>query len=221
MDAMPAVFVSLVALYVLVGMACAALALARAWSMPGAISDAALLLGFWPLYGPFLLVRAQQAGELPSDKEAAFLAAVRRASGTPLGRLLPDGATAQALARGLRAAARRVHELESLLARPDFQEEAAVARLAQLERAGASPAALSSAGMRLQNVRRLRALRDRFAGELDEVGELLAQLTAQAEVLRLSRAADAAAGELVGELLARVEGLDGILGDEGNRNASA
>ena len=220
MNTLPALFTSLVALYLLVGFLSAGLALARGWSTPGCASDAALLLAFWPLFGPFFLMRSQRSEGLPSDKEAAFLAAVRRASGTPLGRLLPDGATAQALARRLRVAARKVSELEVLLARPDFSEETATQRLVELERSGASPTALSSAGMRLQNVRRLRALRDRFARELDEVGELIAQLTAQAEVLRLSRIDDPAAEELVTELLSRVEGLDQILDDGGSVGSS-
>ena len=65
----------------------------------------------------------------------------------------------------------------------------------------------------MQNIRRLRAIRDRYARELDEVGELLAQLTTQVEVVRLAGSADASAADLVRELLARVEGLDEMLDD--------
>ena len=50
------------------------------------------------------------------------------------------------------------------------------------------------------------------------VGELLAQLGTQAEVVRLAGVADASTAELVRELLARVEGLDQVL-DEGAARA--
>jgi hypothetical protein len=206
-------FAPLVAIYLLVGCACAVLAFTRGGLAN--LIDAALLLLFWPLYGPFFLMRRQGTDGLPIDKEAAFLAAIRRASGTPLGRLLPDGATARALARRLRTAARKVRELDALLLRPDFSEAQAAARVAELDLQGSSTA-LASAAMRLHNIHRLRALRDRFARELDEVGELVAQLTAQAEVLRLDHGLDAHNEELVTELLSRVEGLDQIIDDGGS-----
>lgn len=213
MDAPSLLFAPLLALYLLVGCACAVLAFTRGGL--ASLADAALLLLFWPLYGPFFLMRRQGTDGLPADKEAAFLAAIRRASGTPLGRLLPDGATARALARRLRTAARKVRELDTLLLRPDFSESQAAARVAELDQPQSSPTALASASMRLHNIRRLRALRDRFARELDEVGELVAQLTAQAEVLRLDHGLDAHNEELVIELLSRVEGLDQIIDDGG------
>ncbi len=214
MEAPSALFGPLLGLYLLVGCACAVLAVTRGGLAN--LADGALLLLFWPLYGPFFLMHRQASEDLPVDKEAAFLAAIRRASGTPLGRLLPDGTTARALARRLRTAARKVRELDALLRRPDFSEAQAAARLAELEQMRSSPATLASAGMRLHNIRRLRALRDRFARELDEVGELVAQLTAQAEVLRLDHGHDASGEELVAELLSRVEGLDQIIDDGGS-----
>src|SRR5256885_471674 len=71
--------------------------------------------------------------------------------------------------------------------------------------------ALAHTGVRVQNIRRLRLLRDRFVRELDEVRELLAQLTTQAEVVRLAGVADDSAASLVRELVYRVEGLDQVL----------
>ncbi|ACY12910.1 hypothetical protein [Haliangium ochraceum] len=214
--------------------------------------DAALLGLLWPLYGPLLLLR-ERDGEggahvedsaVPDTSEVTFLSALRRARHTPLGAVLPDEATAQALARRLRVAAAKVREIDALLAQPAFDEEAAARRLRTLreredQRRGASAAAggtadpapsaplsLSTAALRLQNIRRLRALRHRFASELDDVGELLIQLTTQAEVLRLAGPAspsagaagapwgDEDAGELVRELVSRVEGLDEMLDDD-------
>jgi hypothetical protein len=215
---------SLLVVYAIIGCVAAILAFAYGNGKMGMVSDAILLLLFWPLYGPFFLMQSQRknmASSATSDREAAFLLAIRRASGTPLASLLPDGRAARALARRLRVAGSKVHELDELLARPDFSEDETAARLSSLERSHASVAALSSVTMRLGNIRRLHSLRNRFARELDEVGELLAQLTAQAELLRIERAQDPSASELVMELLSRVEGLDQILDDGGPLPASA
>jgi hypothetical protein len=206
---------SLLVVYAIIGCVAAVLALEHGGGRMGAVSDAILLLLFWPLYGPFFLMQSQRRDTEPTDREAAFLAAIRRAAGTPLGSLLPDWPTARALARRLRVAGRKVHELDQLLARPDFSEHQTAERLHTLEANRASPAALSSASMRLGNIHRLHSLRNRFARELDEVGELVVQLTAQAELLRIERGQDPAGNELVVELLSRVEGLDQILDDGG------
>jgi hypothetical protein len=195
-------------LYAMVGAGAAAALLWRR-GLP-ALADALLTLLFWPLYGPFLL-----AAEAPRalGREAEFLAALKRADGTPLAALLPDQAAARALARRLRVAGAKVAEIDQLLDRPEFSEEAARRRLGEPKARGASDTALEAAQSRAQNIARLRGLRDRFARELDEVGELLAQLTTQAEVVRLAGATDAGATELVRELIARVEGFDAMLDD--------
>src|SRR6185295_8605042 len=101
-----------------------------------------------------------------------------------------------------------------VLARPEMSEPAARTRLAELSQRGATAGAIAAATSRLDNLRRLRQLRDRCAGELEEVGELIDQLTAAAELVRLSGSPDAAGSELVRELVARVEGLDQLLRDE-------
>jgi hypothetical protein len=173
--------------------------------------DGVLMLGLWPIYGPFLLLGGLAAAD---DRERELLEVLRRAAATPLGSVLPDEATARALARRLRDAAARVREIDGLLARPDFDERAARLRAAELERRGGSSSAASTAALRVQTIERMRHLRDRTSGELDEVGELIAQLMAQAELVRLSGAADGAAADLVRELVARVEGLDGLLAAE-------
>jgi len=173
--------------------------------------DAALMLGLWPLAGPLLL-----AAEPGADRrERELLTALRRAAATPLGAILPDQATGRALARRLRDAARRVREIDALLARPDFDAGAARARAAELERGGGSPCAVTTAALRAQTIDRLRQLRQRVAAELDEVGEIVAQLVAQAELVRLSGGLDDGAAELVRELVARIEGLDGFMAEPG------
>ena len=174
-------------------------------------ADAALLFVLWPLYGPFLVLQATPAHPAASHGETAFLSALRGAAGTPLANLLPDEPTARALARRLRAAAARVAEIDALLARPDFSEDAVKRRQDVLRAKPGSERALATSDHRLQNIARLRALRNRFASELDEVEELLAQLTTQAEVVRLAGDLDASSAQLVRELVLRVEGLDEFL----------
>ena len=219
----------LAGLYLAVGVGCVVAywaALGRVATSAGrgrmAVADAALLGLLWPLYGPFLLMRSDEDGpeDGPAAREVAFLGALRRARQTPLGAVLPDETSARALAQRLRVAAAKVAEIDRLLAQPVFAEEDVRRRLDELTARAASEWAVATARMRLQNIHRLRALRHRFASELDEVGELLVQLTTQAEVLRLAGPAPAGAdegpgdvAELVRELVSRVEGLDQMLDD--------
>jgi hypothetical protein len=178
-------------LYVLAGAGAAVAALI----VRRGVVDAALLVPFWPLYGPFLLTTPGAA-----RSELSGLAA-----------LLPDEAVQQQLAERLRVARGKVLEIDGLLVRADFSEAEATSRLLELRAAGGSETAITAVTLRLNNLRRLRALRARFARELDEVGELLAQLRTQAEVLRLGGARDPGTDDLVRELCARVEGLDLVM----------
>jgi hypothetical protein len=217
----------LAVIYLVVGLGCAVAALVHRraaaaaagsgdarGSAPGRVADALLLATLWPLYGPFLLLKLQGRDHAGTGADAAFVVALRRARGTPLGALLPDEGTVVALGQRLRVAADKIVEIDGLLRRPEFSEAATVARLEELKRRDATECALAAAGIRLQNIRRLRAMRDRFGRELDEVGELLEQLATQAELVRLAGAADASSAELVRELVSRVEGLDQMLDDD-------
>jgi hypothetical protein len=200
--------------YGVVGLGCAlVLAVGRARAR-ASIADVALLACLWPLYGPFVLSQAWGDAAGLTDREVAFLAALRRARGTPLARLLPDEHSVRRLGERVRVAAGKVREIDSLLARPEFGERQALARQAELVRDGGSETTQSTLAIRLQNIRRLRRLRDRFARELEEIEELLHQLRTQVEVVRLAGVADDDAGELVLELVSRVEGLDRVLDDD-------
>ena len=205
--------VELLALYALVGAGGAVFALTRPGSAPSRSLDAFLMFAFWPLYGPFFLARDRAPAGEPASGEVAFLSALRRAAGTPLASLLPDERSARALARRLRVASDKVREIDGLLERPEFDEARARKRVSELTLEEASEAAIGTAKSRLHNIRRLRHLRDRFARELVDVEELLAQLTTQAEVVRLAGAPDSETRDLVQEILSRVEGLDGLLDD--------
>jgi hypothetical protein len=128
----------------------------------------------------------------------------------------------------LREAGARLAELDDVLARPDFDPAGAAARARELTARGATAAA-STAELRVRTLGQLHALRERYRRELDEVGELVAQLVTQAELVRLQPAIAHASGELVRELVARVEGLGDLFayqaeldaGDTGDRITAA
>ncbi len=202
----------LAVLYGLIGVGCGLAAAVLRRGEPRRASDALLVAVLWPVYGPFLLASAKgmDAGEGP---ETDFLHALRLAEGTPLAPLLPDASTVRALTHRLREAASKVREIDALLRLPGYDVSEAAARAEQLQRAG-SECALSAATMRVQNIRRLRGLRDRFARELEDLSELLAQLRTQADVVRLAGAPGADSRELVGQIIARVEGLDRMMDEE-------
>jgi hypothetical protein len=212
--------------YLLVGLGCAAAVLARG---RGSWLDAALLLLFWPLHGPFLLLSASPEPALaaparaqpgaPGGHDAGLLDALRRAQGTPLAALLPDQETGRALAARLEQARRRVLEIDALLLQPAFSAQRALERQRELEQAGDRRAAQVAQG-RVQHIERLKALRDRSQRELNEVGELIAQLRIQAEVVRLA-GADEDTRDLIGELMHRIEGLDAVLEPEPGASPSA
>jgi len=120
--------------------------------------------------------------------------------------VLPDAESARILGARLREAGARLADLDEVLARPDFDPATAEQRASELAARGATAAA-ATAQLRVRTLGQLRALRERYRSELDEVGELIAQLVAQAELVRLQPAIAHSSGELVRELVARVEGL--------------
>jgi len=205
---------ALAILYGLIALGCV---IAAALRPERRLVDLVLLVLLWPLYAPFYFARAPALAPSPArataserELEQDLLAALRRASGTPLADILPDAETGGALAARLRSARAKLEEIDALLARPDFSAASATARQEQLERDGDERAAAIAAG-RVQSIRHLVELRDRFRRDLDQVRELVAQLRIQAEVVRLAQSCDDGTRGLVAELCARVEGLDELL----------
>ena len=173
-------------------------------------ADAILLVGMWPLWAPLALARpAHGAGAADDPRERELLAALARAKDSPLASVLPDADNARVLAARLREAGVRLVDLDAVLARPDFDPAAAEQRAAELAARGAMTAA-ATAQRRVRTLGQLRALRERYRAELDEVHELIAQLVAQAELVRLQPSIAHASGELVRELVAQIEGLDDL-----------
>ncbi|HSK05082.1 MAG TPA: hypothetical protein VK932_27725 [Kofleriaceae bacterium] len=194
--------------YLAIGAAVAiAAALARRMS---SAADAILLVGMWPLWAPLAFARPAAAAAASDDpRERELIGALARAQDSPLAAVLPDEVNARVLAARLREAGVRLAELDAVLARPDFDPAAAEQRAAELAARGATAAA-ATAQLRVRTLGQLRALRARYRSELDEVHELIAQLVAQAELVRLQPSIAPASGELVRELVAQIERLDDL-----------
>ena len=165
-------------------------------------SDTLLLVALWPLWAPMMLAQRHAQG----DDERELLSALARAQASPLAQVLPDAETARVLAARLREASERLAELDRLLDRPDFDPNAVETRVKELAARGANAAA-ATAQLRVRTLGQLRDLRVRYRSELDEVHELIAQLVTQAELVRLQPSIAHSSGELVRELVSRVEGL--------------
>lgn len=187
--------------YVAIG---ATLAIACAAMRRASAGDAVLLLIVWPIALPLVL---SARGEGAESNE--LVAALARASASPLASVLPDAETGRVLQSRVREAATRLVELDELLARPDFDPAAAERRANELASRGAV-AASQTAQLRVRTLGQLRALRERYRAELEEVRELIAQLVTQAELVRLQPSIAQASSELVRELVTRVEGLDDL-----------
>jgi hypothetical protein len=156
------------------------------------VRDCALVVALWPLYAPILALAGGDTGE-----ERALAA-------------LADHGASRDLASRLAAARQRLRELDTLLARPDFDPVAAERRAGELAASGAAAAA-AAAQLRARTLNRLDGLRARYRSELAEVGELVAQLAAQVELVRLDPGAPTTSSELVNELIARVEALGAVV----------
>jgi len=167
------------------------------------LGDALWIVGLWPLYAPMAFAHTG-AGE--HHREAELARALARAKASPLASVLPDAESVRVLGARLREAGARLVDLDEVLARPDFDPATVAQRASELSARGATAAA-ATAQLRVHTLGQLHALRERYRRELDEVGELIAQLVTQAELVRLQPAIAHTSGELVRELVARVEGL--------------
>ncbi len=200
----------LAALYAVIGVGCAVVRLLARSARDERLVDAGLLLWFWPLFGPFLLMRVEPIEETDPD-EGDFIRALERAADSPLGCLLPDRATVRRLGARLRRAQQRLDEITALLSTPQLCEASALARHAELLERGDEQAAATALG-RVDKIRTIREMGHRVRRELDQIKELLAQLRIQAEVVRLAGDIDGSTRELTAELLSRIEGMDKALG---------
>jgi hypothetical protein len=163
-------------------------------------------------------VRPPVAAAPPSTDAAARVISclregVEACAGTSLEALLSRDAAARIGAEVARAASRHV-ELEALLLKHDFDLEAAEARVAALENENASARAVATARLHLDNIRRLRTLRDRDARSLEELADLVQALRTQLVLARFAGSSVEGASGIVSEVWARVEGLGAAIDAE-------
>lgn len=214
----------LIVLYVIAGVA-AAIAIYKTSGErgPWAVLKALAAIPLWPLWAPVALTsdRTRRAGaggssvahEAAAKIEIALREGVEACAGTSLEQLLPRDAASRIGAEVARAAARH-EELSALLGKDGFDLAQAEHKLRELERSNASPRALSTARLHVENVRRLVALRDRDAQVLGELADLVQALRTQLVLARFAGSSVEGAGGIVSEVWARVEGLGVALGTD-------
>ncbi|MEO6598456.1 MAG: hypothetical protein ABIQ16_01190 [Polyangiaceae bacterium] len=178
---------------------------------PRAMGLALLAVPLWPLWLPVLFASSQSLDGVDprsagSGVEAALLEGHEAVRNTALEPLLPRAAV-ERLLRELRRATARSAELDTLLAKKEFDRGEAEERLARLEQISASPRMLASARLHLENVARLQGLAARDRRALDELSELIAALRTQLVFARYSGSSPGEASDIVTEVWARVEML--------------
>ena len=213
----------LAALYLLLGLA-SAVTLALRRDIPTSAVELGLLCLFWPLYGPFVLLKfveqephraapgtpPKSASDLQHDGVERVLEALRRAGDAPLASLLPDVHTGRKLAGRLHTASEHVAEIDALLKQPEYDEQTALAQQDTLNAEGDKRSA-AMINNRIQIIRRLRGLRDHFSQEINQIRELLTQLQLQAELVRLAGTSTDDTRDLVLELVTRIQGLEALM----------
>jgi hypothetical protein len=203
-------------LYLVAGLACAvAVYRSSAESGPRAAAAAALAVPLWPIWAPIALTSSRSAAvasvrlgtaAAAARMESALREGVEACAGTAFEALLSRDAAARIQVEVTRAASRHA-ELDALLRRDGFDDVAAASRVAELEHARASSRALATARLHLDNVRRLRAMRDRDARALEELADLIQALRTQLVLARFAGSSVEGVGGIVSEVWARVEGL--------------
>lgn len=211
--------IDLAVAYLVVGAGCViALRGRRVGEGASRLTDGLLTLTLWPLYVPVILTPARptpqpRRGTSPRVVgERALLAeaidaAHARMNGGPMASLLPTKEQLAKLGERLERLDGRVQELDEVLAREEFDLRVAERRLREPDRAGVEAATAAVEGQR-----RLAALRERAARERDELLGLCARLRMQVTVLRFTEGASGEdLGEIVGEILERIEGVGAAL----------
>lgn len=195
--------------YLVVGLGCA-------WALRtrrGSGLDAVLTLALWPLYVPLLLGGESQGtrshtvargmSTRVAQERALLVAAVSAARAriheTPLASLLPSETQVTRLFEQIARLDAKAHELDEVLAGDDFARTS-------------SPDTAHSA---VEGARRLVAMRERAVRERDALMALCARLRMHMTVLRFSDATTVGEGgdlgELVAEMLGRIEGVGAAL----------
>lgn len=213
--------------YVIIGLgAGVALAMWQRRQQETNLLDVLLLALCWPLFGPFVLMRAEPShpNQDAADQDSAprswasgsgedALDALRRAGGAPLAALLPDMQTSKRLMTRMKMAHERAHEIERLLERDAYSERGARERQLELRQRGDEESA-QMVEQRLQMIGRLKRMRADFTRELTQIEEIMTQLALQAEMVRLAGSVNDDTREMALELVTRLQGLEEVISQD-------
>lgn len=173
--------------YLLLGVGSCWLAASRGRRGAG---DLAMALLLWPLYIPVAFSSPQPQAPSRGDhpEYRALLAALASVRNEHLAALLPKEPQLRPLAERLRVLEDKASELDEVLARDEF---AAAEREPHVR----------------ESLEQLQALRAGALRERDELVALCRRLRVQVTVLRFSGSSTDGVGDLVSELLGRLEGM--------------
>jgi hypothetical protein len=208
----------LLALYGLVGLACAIAVFRRGPSRGvAAVFSALATIPLWPLWAPFALgpPRSRQAPQPENDAirarvEKALAEAVAAVADTPMSSVFTQR-TAGRIGAEVAHVAGRLADLSALAQRSGFDRAASARRLEELERSGASDRAVATARLQHDSLERLAELRAADARALEELADLLEALRTQLVLARYAGSPADGASAIVSEVWARLEGLGAVL----------
>ncbi len=208
-------FAGTVLIYALVGLTVAG-ALALQPSTEGLASRTLSFCSavvFWPFYAP-MLVGGQSEAAPPGVRllspvsariqraEAQLLAALGRAKGLAEEVLAPEVARVQGLSKALTAMEQRIHQMDQLLATPEFNAAGVRVLLGDLRARGAleTDARMQSLQTRLRNIERLAAMRARTGEDLERTVLKIEEMTSQLQLLEFAGRSDAQVVQAIKEI---------------------
>jgi len=193
-------------------------------------------LCFWPVHAPALLARERRpepemqvgGGGRAAEDAAALGRRMREAQARLLEALANVEGAAQAVAPEVarvrlhtgqvEAMERRVLEIDELLATDELDLEAAREALRRMAARGipASDSRHQSLEVRVRNIERLRAIRDRTLEDLERIALKLEEMSSRLKLLRFAGRPDAEVVQLFKEVADSVEGVtEGLLAAAG------
>lgn len=173
----------------------------------------------WPFFAPYLLASPAEPVERPlapasinprlRTAEERLLASIGTLDGVVGEVLAPEIARIHRLMGALAEVDRRIGEMDTLLATPEFDRDAVEHTLASLRERGCSDAdpRIGSVESRRRNIDRLLRMRDQAREDLERAILKMEEMSAQILVLRFAERPEAALVDLVREVATTVEGV--------------
>ncbi len=220
----------LLALYAVIGLACAIAVFRRAATRDvSTVLSALVTVPLWPLWAPFALAPQRAEGRprsasrrVPNGQSDAIVVRVEKAltdaveavADTPLSGVFTE-ATAARIAAEVARIAVRIEDLGALAERNGFDRAESARRLAELERSGASERAIATARLQHESLEKLAQLEAADTAALEELAALVEALRTQLVLARYQGSPADGASAMVSEVWARLEGLGAVLEETG------